>query len=173
METMEDGWGVHLTHRSGSPAAQWASFLSCPPEMPWRRESSLPFMASSSLSSVQLLTRAQLFVTPWTAARQASLTIINSRSLLKLMSTESGMPSKSSYPLSLSSPIALNLSQHQGLFKWTNSPHQVAQVFMLQLQASALLMNIQDLFPLEITGLICLLSKGFSRVFCNTAIRKH
>ena len=49
-------------------------------------------MASSSLSSVQLLTRAQLFVTPWTAARQASLTIINSRSLLKLMSTESGMP---------------------------------------------------------------------------------
>ena len=44
-------------------------------------------------SSVQLLSRVWLFVTPWTAARQASLTITNSRSLLKLMSIESVMPS--------------------------------------------------------------------------------
>ena len=42
---------------------------------------------------VQLLSRISLFATPWTAARQASLSITNSRSLLKLMSTESGMPS--------------------------------------------------------------------------------
>ena len=40
-------------------------------------------------SSVQLLSRVQLFATPWTAARQASLSITNSRSLLKLMSIES------------------------------------------------------------------------------------
>ena len=45
------------------------------------------------ISSVQLLSRVQLFVTPWTAARQASLSIINSWSLLKLMATESVMPS--------------------------------------------------------------------------------
>ena len=44
-------------------------------------------------SSVQLLSRVRLFVTPWTAARQASLSIINSRSLLKLMSIELVMPS--------------------------------------------------------------------------------
>ena len=44
-------------------------------------------------SSVQLLSRVQLFVTPWTAAQQASLSITNSRSLLKLMSIESVMPS--------------------------------------------------------------------------------
>ena len=44
-------------------------------------------------SSVQLLSRVQLFVTPWTAAHQASLSITNSRSLLKLMSIESVMPS--------------------------------------------------------------------------------
>ena len=44
-------------------------------------------------SSVQSLSRAQLFVTPWTAARQASLSITNSKSLSKLMSTESVMPS--------------------------------------------------------------------------------
>ena len=43
-------------------------------------------------SSVQLLSRVQLFVTPWTAARQASLSITNSRSLLKLMSIKSVMP---------------------------------------------------------------------------------
>ena len=44
-------------------------------------------------SSVQLLSRVQLFATPWTAAHQASLSITNSWSLLKLMSTESVMPS--------------------------------------------------------------------------------
>ena len=44
-------------------------------------------------SSVQLLSRVQLFVTPWTTACQASLSITNSRSLLKLMSIESVMPS--------------------------------------------------------------------------------
>ena len=43
--------------------------------------------------SVQLLSRVQLFVTPWTAACQASLSITNSQSLLKLMSIESVMPS--------------------------------------------------------------------------------
>ena len=45
------------------------------------------------LSSVQSLSRVRLFVTPWTAARQASLSITNSQSLLKLMSTESVIPS--------------------------------------------------------------------------------
>ena len=44
-------------------------------------------------SSVQSLSRVQLFVIPWTAARQASLSITNSQSLLKLMSIESVMPS--------------------------------------------------------------------------------
>ena len=45
-------------------------------------------------SSVQSLSRVQLFVTPWTAAHQASLSITYSQSLLKLMSIESVMPSK-------------------------------------------------------------------------------
>ena len=46
-----------------------------------------------SFSSVQSLSRVQLFSTPWTAAHQASLSIANSRSLLKFMSIESVMPS--------------------------------------------------------------------------------
>ena len=45
------------------------------------------------LSSVQSLHRVRLFVTPWTAARQASLSITNSRCLFKLLSIESVMPS--------------------------------------------------------------------------------
>ena len=45
------------------------------------------------ISSVQALSRIRLFATPWIAARQASLTITNSQSLLKLMSIESVMPS--------------------------------------------------------------------------------
>ena len=45
------------------------------------------------ISSVQLLSRVLFFVTPWTAARQPSLSITNSWSLLKLMSVESVMPS--------------------------------------------------------------------------------
>ena len=48
---------------------------------------------SQSVSSVQLLSRVRLFTTPWTVARQASLSIVNTQSLLKLMSIESVMPS--------------------------------------------------------------------------------
>ena len=66
--------------------------------------------------SVQSLSRVRLFAAPWTAARQASLSITNSWSLLKLMSIESVMLSNH---VSLSSPYppAFNLSQHQGLFQ--------------------------------------------------------
>ena len=59
-------------------------------------------------TSVQLLSRVWLFATPWIAARQASLSITNSRSLLKLMSIESVMPSSHlilCHPLLLLPPI--------------------------------------------------------------------
>ena len=49
--------------------------------------------SGSIVSSVQLLSRVQLFATPWIAARQASLSITNSQGSLKLMSIESVMPS--------------------------------------------------------------------------------
>ena len=57
-------------------------------------QSSVGAEESIQFSSVQLFSRVQLFVTPWTAACQASLSITNSRSLLKLMSIESVMASK-------------------------------------------------------------------------------
>ena len=54
--------------------------------------SHLPFLLASYVQ-VQLLSHVRLFVTPWTATHQASLSITNSRSLLKLMSIQSVMPS--------------------------------------------------------------------------------
>ena len=51
------------------------------------------FLPSVQFSSVQSLSHVQLFVTPWTAAHQASLSITNSQSLLKFLSFESVMPS--------------------------------------------------------------------------------
>ena len=70
---------------------------------------------SVSVSSAQLLSRVQLFATPWTTACQASLSITNSWSPSKPMSIESVMPS-SHLILVGPSPPALNLSEHQGLF---------------------------------------------------------
>ena len=76
-----------------------------------------------------------------------------------------------SHPLMPSFPPALNLSQHEGLFQWVNSSHQVAKV--LKFQHQSFQMNIQGWFPLGLTGLISLLSKGLSRVFSSTTVWKH
>ena len=79
-----------------------------------------------------------------------------------------------SHPLSSPSPPAFNLSQHQGLFKWVSSSHQVAKVLEFQLQHHDVLpMNTEDWFPLGCTGWISLPSKRLSRVFSNTAVLKH
>ena len=72
-----------------------------------------------------------LFATPWIAARQAFLSITNSRSLLKLMSIELVMPSSHLIlccPLLLLPPIPSSIS----LFQWVNSLHEVAKVLELK-----------------------------------------
>ena len=77
-------------------------------------------------------------------------------------------PSHSLFPCS---PPAFNLSQHQGLFQWVSSSHQMAKLLQFQLQQQ----TFQWIFriPLGLTGLISLLSKGLSWVFSSTTIRKH
>ena len=82
-------------------------------------------------SSVQSLSRVRFFATPWIAARQASLSITNSQSSLRLTSIEDAI--KPFHPLSSPSPPAPNHSQHQSLFQWVNSSHEVAKVLELQL----------------------------------------
>ena len=95
------------------------------------------------LSSVQSLSDVQLFVTPWTTASQASLSITNSWSLFKLMSIKSMMPSNH---LILSSPStpAFHLSQHQGLFPRSQFFTSDGQSIGVSASASVLPTSIQD-----------------------------
>ena len=79
---------------------------------------------------------------------------------------------QSSHLLSSPSPPAFNLFQHQSLFQWVSSSHQVANVFGVSASASVLPMKIQDWFPLGLTGLISLQSKGLSRVSGSSAFSK-
>ena len=129
-------------------------------------------MMALQFSSVQLLSHVQLFVTPWIAARQASLSITNSRSLLKLMSIESVMPSshlilcRPLLLLSQSLPASGSFPMSQ-LFAWGGQSTGDAA------SESVLPMNTQDWSPLGWTGWISLQSKGLARVFSNTTVQKH
>ena len=102
---------------------------------------SVEFSNSHQFSSVQLVAQScPIFVTPWPAAHQVSLSITNSRSLFKLMSINHlmmvvGDAIQTPHPLLSPSPPAFSLSQHQGLFKWVSSLHQVAEVLELQHQS--------------------------------------
>ena len=73
--------------------------------------------SENMIAVVQLLSCVQLFVTPWTAARQASLSITNSQSLLKLMSIESVMPSNH---LTLCCPLLLQPSIFPSIMVFSN-----------------------------------------------------
>ena len=87
-------------------------------------------------SSVQSLSHVRLFATPWTAAHQASLVYHQLPELAQTHVHRVDDAIQPSYPLSSPSPPAFNLSQHQGLFQWVRSSHQVAKVLKLQLQES-------------------------------------
>ena len=110
-------------------------------------------------SSVQSLTRVWLFVTPWTAARQASLSITNSQSLPKLMSIESVMPSNHLIPCR---PLLLLPSIFSSIRVFSNESVLCIRWPSIGVSASAsvLPMNIQDWFPLGWTVWIALQSKG-------------
>ena len=130
------------------------------------------FFQFPQFSSVQSISRVWLFVTPWITARQASLSITNSRSLLKLMSIESMMPSSHlifCHPLLLlpqSLPASGSFPMSQ-LFTWGG------QNIGVSYSASVLPMKTQDWSSLGWTGWISLQSKGLSRVFSNTTVQKH
>ena len=120
--------------------------------------------------SVQSLGHVQLFATPETAARQASLSITNSgacanscpsiqwchptilSSVIPFSSCAQSFPASGSFPMS-----------------WLFASGGKS----IEASASVFPMNNQDRFPLELTGLISLQSKEFSRVFSNTTVKKH
>ena len=125
-----------------------------------------------SFSSVQSLSSVRLFVTPWIAARQASLSITNSWSSFRFMSIRSVMPSSHlilGRPLLLLPPIppasqSFPMSQ---LFAWGGQNTGVSAL------ASFLPKKSQGWSPSKWTGWISLQSKGLSRVFSNTTVQKH
>ena len=130
------------------------------------------FFCLYTISSVQLLSRVWLFATPWTAALQASLSITNSWSLLKLMSMKLVMPFNHltlCRPFFLLSPIPPSIK----VFPNDQFFASGGQSIGVSASASVLPMNIQDWFPLGWTGWISLQSKGLSRVFSNTTVQKH
>ena len=114
-------------------------------------------------SSGQSFTHVWLFVTPWIPARQASLSITNSQSLLKPMPIESVMPSNHLIlccPLLLLPSILPSIKMSQFFTSGSQNMRDSAS-------ATVLPMNIQDWFPLGWTGWISLQSKGLSRVFAT------
>ena len=95
----------------------------------------------TQFSTVQLLNGVRVFTTPWTTARQASLSITNSQSLLKLVSTESVMPCNR---LTLCHSLLLPPSVFPRIRVFSNEPAGQR----IGVSASAFPMNIQDWFPL-------------------------
>ena len=128
-------------------------------------------MCSLQFSSVHSLSHVQLFVTPWTVAHQASLSINNSWNLFKLLSIESVMPSNH---LILYCSLLLLSSIFPSIRVFSNESALAlsGQSFGDSAAASVLPMNIQVWFPLGLAGLISLQSKRFSRVFSNTTVQK-
>ena len=109
-------------------------------------------------------------VTPCAAAHQASLCFTISWRLLKYVSIESVMPSNH---LILCCPLRLLPSIFHSIRVFSSEFALHVRWPSIGASASALPMNIQDWFPLGLTGLISLLSKGLSRVFSNTTVQKH
>ena len=123
-----------------------------------------PKIQMRGFSSVQSLSRVRLFVTPWIAACQASLSITNSQSSLKLMSIKLVMPSSHlilCYPLLLLPPIppSIRVFSNESTLR-TRWPKYWSFSFSI-------------IPSKEISGLISLQSKGPSRVFSNTTVQKH
>ena len=148
----------------------WHLFLEFFPFVVGIRRDIVSILLPGQFSSFQSLSCARLFVTPWTAACQASLSITRSWSLLKFMSIESMLPSNHlifCHPLlllpSIFTSIRVYSSESVLCIRW---PKYWSFSFSTSLP-------VQDWFPLGLTGLTSLQSKELSRVFFNTIVQKH
>ena len=126
----------------------------------------------SILSSVQSLGCVPLFVTPWTAARQASLSITNSGSLRRLMSITSVRPSNH---LMLCHPPLLLPSIFPSIRVFSNK--SIPYIMWSRFWSFSFSINRSNknsgLISLGLTDWTSLQSKGISRVFSNTTVQKH
>ena len=125
-----------------------------------------------TIGSFQSLICVWLFVTPWSTARQASLSITISRSPPKPISIESVMPSNH---LILCHPLLLLPSIFPSIMVFSNklALHIKWPSIGVSASKSVLPINTHDWSPLGWTGWISLQFKGLSRVFSNTTVQKH
>ena len=122
--------------------------------------------------SVQSLSHVQCFATPGTTAGQASLSNNNTRSLSKLMSIESVMPSSHlilCHHLLLLPPVPSSIR----IFSSESTLHMRWPKYWSFSFSISPSKNTQDWSPLGWTGWISLQSKELSRVFSNTTVQKH
>ena len=127
---------------------------------------------SVQFSSVQSLSCIRLFVTPWIAARQASLSINNSQSLLRLTSIESVMPPSHlilCHPLLLLSPIlpCIRVFSNESTLRMRWPKYWSFSFSIIPSKEHP------GLISFGWTGWMSLQSKGLSRVFSNTTVQKH
>ena len=127
---------------------------------------------SVQFSSVQSLSRLQLFATPWTTAHQASLSISNSRRLLKTMSVESVMPSNHHtlcHPLlhlpSILPSIRVFSNESAHRIRW---PKYWSFSFNISPSSEHPGLNFFRMDWLDLFAV-----KGLSSVFSNTTVQKH
>ena len=152
------GKSIQGSHRAGNSAAprSYNILIQGPFCRVLRKNTSQQWGIIQFFSSV-----TQSCLTLWTAAHQASLSITNSRSLLKLMSIESVMPSNH-LSFVIPSSSCLQSFPASGSFQKSQFFASGGQSIGVSASASVLPMNIQDWFPLGWTGWISLLSKGLS-----------
>ena len=130
------------------------------------------FWVYAQFSPVQLLSHVRLFATPWTAAHQASLSITNSRSLLKLVSIESVLPSNHlilCYPLlllpSIFPSIRVFSNESTPCIRWPK-----CWSFSFNISPSN---EHPGLISFRMDWLDLLAVQGTLRVFSNTTVQKH
>ena len=131
---------------------------------------------ASHVVVVQSPGSVRLSAPPWTAARQAFLSLTISWSLPKFISNESMMSSNHlifCHLLSPSSPSAFECFPTSGSFPMSQLFASGGQSIGASASASVLPKSIQGWFPLRLTGLISLLSKGLSGVFSSTTVQKY
>ena len=140
--------------------------------------------SSSSLSAIWMVSFAYLRIFILFLAMpacQASLSFLSPRVGQTLRANDAihwvNDAIQPSHPLLFPSPPAFDLSQHQGLFQW-QPDFPMSQFFTsggqsIGASASDLPVNTQDWFPLGLTSLVSLQSKGLSKVFSDTTVQKH
>ena len=127
---------------------------------------------ANQIRSDQSLSRVRLFATPWITARQASLSITNSRSSRRLTSIESVMPYSHLIlcrPLLLLPPIPSSIR----VFSNESTIHMRWPEYWSFSFSIIPSKEIPGLISFRRTGWISLQSKGLSRIFSNTTVQKH